>query len=144
MKWMNFFFNLPNPSGRTWPLTEMSTRSRKIMLVGSRARPVRKADSYQWANCLDNVGSSTSHNLISVHSLIREIALLFKKIFLILEDPRVEAGKNTSTVIPASRKRRGKENRISLRWDSASRPKRWLMRIYFWIILFTSYKITAN
>jgi hypothetical protein len=47
-----FFFNIPNPSGRTrpWgslsePLTEMSTRSRKIMFLGSRARPVRRADS---------------------------------------------------------------------------------------------------
>jgi hypothetical protein len=29
--------------------------------------------------------------------------------------PRVEAGKNTFTVIPASRKRRRKGNRISLR-----------------------------
>jgi hypothetical protein len=57
--------------------------------------------------------------------------------------PRVEAGKNTSTVIPASRKRRRKGNRISLRSDSASRPKR-LMRTYFWISLFMSYKITAN
>jgi hypothetical protein len=35
--------------------------------------------------------------------------------------PCMEAGKNTSTVIPASRKRRRKGNRISLRRDSASR-----------------------
>jgi hypothetical protein len=49
----------------------------------------------------------------------------------------MEAGKNTSTVIPASRKRRRKGNRISLRGDSASRPKRRLMRNYFWISLFT-------
>jgi hypothetical protein len=46
----------------------------------------------------------------------------------------------TSTVIPASRKRRQKENRVSLRWDSASRPKRRLMKTYFWISLFMSYK----
>jgi hypothetical protein len=46
------FFNLPNPSGRTrpwgWftqPLAEMSTRSRKIMFLGSRARPVRRTDN---------------------------------------------------------------------------------------------------
>jgi hypothetical protein len=58
--------------------------------------------------------------------------------------PRVEAGKNTSTVIPASRKRRRKWNRISLRWDSANRPKRRLMRTYFWISLFMPYRITAN
>jgi hypothetical protein len=55
----------------------------------------------------------------------------------------VETGKNASTVIPASRKRRWKGNRISLRWDSASRPKRTLMRTYFWINLFTSHRITA-
>jgi hypothetical protein len=59
-------------------------------------------------------------------------------------DPRVEGGKNTSIVIPASRKRRRKGNRISLRWDSANRPKRRLMRTYFWISLLMSYRITAN
>jgi hypothetical protein len=58
--------------------------------------------------------------------------------------PRVEAGKNTSTVIPESRKRRQKGNRISLMWDSASRPKRRLMKTYFWISLFKSHRITAN
>jgi hypothetical protein len=31
--------------GFTQPLTEMSTRSRKIMFLGSRARPVRRADN---------------------------------------------------------------------------------------------------
>jgi hypothetical protein len=46
---VNEFFNLPNPSGRTrpWGLlgqTEMNTRNRKIMFLGSRARPVRKAN----------------------------------------------------------------------------------------------------
>jgi hypothetical protein len=56
----------------------------------------------------------------------------------------VEASKNTSTVIPASRKRRKKGNRISLRRDSASRPKRRLMRTYFWISIFVSYRITTN
>jgi hypothetical protein len=40
--------NSPNPSGRTRPLgslslTEMSTRSRKIMFLGSRTRPVRRS-----------------------------------------------------------------------------------------------------
>jgi hypothetical protein len=42
--------------------------------------------------------------------------------------PRVEVGKNTPIVIPASRKKRRKGNRISLRWVSASRPKRRLMK----------------
>jgi hypothetical protein len=46
--------------------------------------------------------------------------------------PRVEASKNTSTVMPASRKRRRKGNRNSLRLDSASRPNR---RLYFSILL---------
>jgi hypothetical protein len=41
-------FNLSNPSGRTMvlrftrPLTEMSIRSRKIMFLGNRERPVRR------------------------------------------------------------------------------------------------------
>jgi hypothetical protein len=45
-----FFFSLPNPSSRimalrfTQPLTEMSSRSRKMFLRSS-ARPVRKADN---------------------------------------------------------------------------------------------------
>jgi hypothetical protein len=44
-------FNLPNPSGRTrpWgfsqPLTEMSTRRREIMVLGSKVRPVRGANN---------------------------------------------------------------------------------------------------
>jgi hypothetical protein len=67
---MIFFLNLPNPSSRnrpwgfTQPLTEMSTRSREIMFLGSRARPVRKADNLttMWANCLDNIKSLTFHN----------------------------------------------------------------------------------
>jgi hypothetical protein len=48
---MIFFFSLPNPSGftRSWGslslLTEMRTRSRKITFLGSRARPVRRADN---------------------------------------------------------------------------------------------------
>jgi hypothetical protein len=46
---MNPVFNLPNPSGPTRPLdfshpvTDMTTRARKIMFQGSRARPVRRA-----------------------------------------------------------------------------------------------------
>jgi hypothetical protein len=44
-------FNLPKPSGRsrplgfTQPLTEMSTKNRKIMFLSSKERPVRKADN---------------------------------------------------------------------------------------------------
>jgi hypothetical protein len=40
------FLNLPNPSGFTQPLTEMSTRNIKIiMFMGSKVRRVRKADN---------------------------------------------------------------------------------------------------
>jgi hypothetical protein len=70
-------------------------------------------------------------------ALLRTVALDF--FFNCWNFPRVEAGKNTSTVIPVSRKGRRKGNRISLRGDSANRPKRRLMRTYFWISLFTSY-----
>jgi hypothetical protein len=52
------------------PLTEMSTRSRKIMFLG------RKVQGWQpyhhlWPDCLYNVGSSTSHNPIGLHGLLR-------------------------------------------------------------------------
>jgi hypothetical protein len=52
--------------------------------------------------------------------------------------PRVEAGKNTSTVIPASRKRQQKGNPV-VSGETASRPKKTLMRTYPWISLFKSY-----
>jgi hypothetical protein len=52
--------------------------------------------------------------------------------------PRVEAGKNTSTVIPVSRKRLQKGNPV-VSGETASRPKRRLMRTYHWISLFKSY-----
>jgi hypothetical protein len=52
--------------------------------------------------------------------------------------PRVEAGKNTSTVIPASLKRRQKGNPV-VSGETASRPKRRSMRTYHWISLFKSY-----
>jgi hypothetical protein len=52
---------------------------------------------------------------------------------------RVEAGKNTSTVIPASRKRRQKGNPVvSGETVPADLTKR-LMRTYHWISLFKSY-----
>jgi hypothetical protein len=53
--------------------------------------------------------------------------------------PRVEVGKNTSTVIPASRKRRQKGNPVvSVETVPADLRKR-LMRTYHWISLFKSY-----
>jgi hypothetical protein len=40
------FLNLPNPYGRTQPLTEMSTRNAQIkMLLDSKLRRVRRADN---------------------------------------------------------------------------------------------------
>jgi hypothetical protein len=41
-------FNLPNPSGSTrpWGLLSLSTTRGKIMFLGSRARPVSKADNF--------------------------------------------------------------------------------------------------
>jgi hypothetical protein len=50
-------------------MTEISTRSKKIIFLGSRARPVRRADSFS-AVCLDNVGSLTSHNHIGLQGLL--------------------------------------------------------------------------
>jgi hypothetical protein len=44
---------------------EMSARSRKIMILGGKAWPVCRAD------CLDTVGSLTSHNPIGLHGLLQ-------------------------------------------------------------------------
>jgi hypothetical protein len=52
--------------------------------------------------------------------------------------PRVEAGKNTSTVIPASRKRRQKGNPIVSGETVPADLRRRLMMIYHWISLFKS------
>jgi hypothetical protein len=45
-------------------------QKQKIMFLGSRARPVRKADNLT-ADCLDNVESSTSNNPIGHDGLLR-------------------------------------------------------------------------
>jgi hypothetical protein len=51
LRLLNFFFSLYNPSSRTMalgfiqPLTEMSTRNRIIMFLGSKVRRVRRADN---------------------------------------------------------------------------------------------------
>jgi hypothetical protein len=64
-----YFFDVPNPSsctvglGSTHPLTEMNTRM-----------PMRKADSlttiYEQL-CGENVGTSTSYNLMGLHGLLQ-------------------------------------------------------------------------
>jgi hypothetical protein len=74
MKSQNFF-SLPNPSsctlalGSTQPLTEMSTRK---YFCGCKAQTVRKADNrHLWAECLDNMASSTSYNSTGLHGLLQ-------------------------------------------------------------------------
>jgi hypothetical protein len=74
MRWI--LLNLSNPSSRTMalgstqPLTEMSTRN----VPGGKRRPARKADNLTpllSAECLENVGASTSHNSMSLHGLLQ-------------------------------------------------------------------------
>jgi hypothetical protein len=57
----------------TQPLTEMSTRNIKIiMFLWSKVRRVRRTENLTAiCDCLDNVGSLTSHNPIGLHSLLR-------------------------------------------------------------------------
>jgi hypothetical protein len=59
------FFKLPNSSG----LTEISTRSRKIIFLGSKQRLVSRADNLLLADFLDNVGPLTSQNPTGLHGL---------------------------------------------------------------------------
>jgi hypothetical protein len=63
-------------SGVTQYLTEMIARSKHIVFLGSRARPMCRADSLFAiceANCLDNLVSLTSYNPVHVglHGLLR-------------------------------------------------------------------------
>jgi hypothetical protein len=49
------------------------------MFIGNKVQRVRKDDNLTaiWANCLDNVGSLTSHNPTGLHGLLPGIALLY-------------------------------------------------------------------
>jgi hypothetical protein len=64
------FFNWTNPSCRTMafestrPLAEMSTRN----LPGCKGRPAYR---HLWADCLENVGASMSHNPMGLHGLLQ-------------------------------------------------------------------------
>jgi hypothetical protein len=87
MRWI-FFFNLPNPSSRsmalrsTQPLTEMSTRN----LHEGKGLPARKADNLTYSVSRltrQNVGVSTSHNHMGLHSLLTGIVFFF--IFYLLQ-----------------------------------------------------------
>jgi hypothetical protein len=77
--------------GFTQPLTKMSTRSRKIMFLGSKVRPVRRADSLA-AICeqvLDNVGTlniSKPYRLPSPVTGIALVSLPKERKFLLMED----------------------------------------------------------
>jgi hypothetical protein len=71
-----FFFSLSNPSSRimalgsTQPLTGLSTRN----LSGGRGRPARKADNVTAVLSRfsrENVGASTSHNLLGLYDLLQ-------------------------------------------------------------------------
>jgi hypothetical protein len=76
-QWIRFpmrsldFFNWSNPSsltmalGSTQPLTEMSTRNLKN---GRCVRPTTSPPSL--ADCLENVGASTSHNTMDLCGLL--------------------------------------------------------------------------
>jgi hypothetical protein len=68
------FFNWPNPSSRTMvlgstqPVTEMSTSNIVRIFLGVKGwQPCR----YLRANCLENVGTSTSHNPMGLHCLLQ-------------------------------------------------------------------------
>jgi hypothetical protein len=75
MRWI--FFNWPNPSSRTMalgstqPLTEMSTR--KIPGGVKRGRRIRLTQPYCHliADCLEDVGASTSHTPMGLHGLLQ-------------------------------------------------------------------------
>jgi hypothetical protein len=56
----------------------------------------------------------------------------------------MEAGKNTSTVIPVSRKRRQKGNSVVSGEIVPADLRERLRRTYHWISLFKSYRETAN
>jgi hypothetical protein len=52
--------------GSTQPLTEMSTRN----LPGSKGQSARKAGNLT-ADCVENVGASSYHNLMGFHGLLQ-------------------------------------------------------------------------
>jgi hypothetical protein len=58
--------------GSTQPLTKMSTRN----VPGDKGRPARKVGNltaiHLRADCLENVGVSTSHNPMGLHGLLRD------------------------------------------------------------------------
>jgi hypothetical protein len=72
------FISFLNPSGRNSPGDYLDFNSdecqRQRNILESIARPVREADNctaIMIADCLQNVRSSTSHNCIGIHGLLR-------------------------------------------------------------------------
>jgi hypothetical protein len=63
------FLNWPDPFlGSTQPLTEMSTRN----LLGVKGgRRVTQPHRHLWVDCLENMGVSTSHNLMGQHGVLQ-------------------------------------------------------------------------
>jgi hypothetical protein len=82
MRRMNFF-NLPNASGCTRPLgftqprTEMSTRSRKIMFLGSKAWMMRRADNLPVSRFSRQCGILNISQPYRLPQPVMGIALLF-------------------------------------------------------------------
>jgi hypothetical protein len=63
--------------GPTWPLTEMSNIN---ISVGGKRGPDREANNLavMWADSVENVGASTSHNPMGLHGLLKEISTVGK------------------------------------------------------------------
>jgi hypothetical protein len=76
-KAIDFFFNLPYTSsctmalGFTQPLTEISTRKYLYFWAQERCRCIRLT-SHPRVDCLHNLNSSTFHNPLGLHGLLRE------------------------------------------------------------------------
>jgi hypothetical protein len=77
------FFSLSNPSSRkivlgsTQPLTEMSTRNLPGGGEGGTGAEGWQPHRHLWADCLENVGASTSHNPTGFHGLLQGWLYLF-------------------------------------------------------------------
>jgi hypothetical protein len=85
MRPLNFSTDLILALGSTQPLTEVSTRN----LPGCEGRPVDawgwQPDCHLWADCLENVEASTSHNPMGLHGLLHLLPLLIIYLFLLFE-----------------------------------------------------------
>jgi hypothetical protein len=69
--------------GLTQPLTEMSTRN---LLGGGGGKEAAGACGWQpqrhlWADCLENVGASTSHNFMGLCASYRDSFTFFYRYF---------------------------------------------------------------